>query len=64
MGALIYFKFHIKVEKNHEMIGLVPHTLFVFQSCFFQFQSVMSENKEQLPVEIKPFTVPQNKIFK
>uniref|UniRef100_A0A674NQD6 Tubulin tyrosine ligase-like family, member 12 n=1 Tax=Takifugu rubripes TaxID=31033 RepID=A0A674NQD6_TAKRU len=28
------------------------------------YESVISENKEQLPVEIKPSTVPQNKIFK
>lgn len=28
MWALIYFKFYIKVERNHEMIGLVPHISF------------------------------------
>ncbi|CAF94125.1 unnamed protein product, partial [Tetraodon nigroviridis] len=28
------------------------------------YEAVMAENKEQLPVEIKPYTVPKNKILK
>lgn len=43
------------------MLPFYPNTVIVFVSFS---QSIARENKEQLPAEIQPYTVPKDKVLK
>lgn len=43
------------------MLPFYPNTVIVFVSFS---QSIARENKEELPAEIQPYTVPKDKVLK